>query len=157
VVTHIARGSFTKGDDSMTKIRFLSVKHRLRKLEDFYLILGQKGFQFGTMVTKDSDTGEATMPHYSFSIEAESFVKTCYDCGWVLADFDWPTWKDTSEAMELRNNPEAIANATPNQIAKMLTVLVRRERFCAGALAAAFERGLLVAILRRATALAHDE
>ena len=108
------------------------------------------------MVTKDPNTGEATM-YYSFSKKADAFIKTCYECGWVLGDFDWGTWKDTSEAMELRDNPDAMARATPDQIAKLLTVLIRLERFCSGSLANAFKSGLLGAILRRAVALAQDE
>jgi hypothetical protein len=68
--------------------------------------------------------------HYSFSKNAESFIKTCRECGWILGDFDWGTWKDTSKAMESRDNPDAMARATPDKFAKLLTVLVRQERFC---------------------------
>ncbi len=137
--------------------RFLNVKHRLQRLRDFCLIFGQKNFQFGEMVTEDPSTGEITMPYYSFSREAERFIKTCYECDLILPDFDWGTWKGTAEALELRDNPDAMARATPDQIAKLLTVLVRLERFCDGSLAGAFKSGLLVAILRRAMALAHEE
>jgi Family of unknown function (DUF6508) len=140
----------------MTKDRSISVKRRLQRLGEFSLIFGRRGFKFGKMVTEDPDTGDSLMPYYVFNDDAEAFIKTCYEYGWVLAHFDWPIWKDTSEAMKL-NNPDAIARVTPDQIAKLLTVLVRQERFCAGSLAASFKRGLLGAILCRAMALARDE
>jgi Family of unknown function (DUF6508) len=141
----------------MTNTQILSIKQRLRRVGQFSQVFKQNGFRFGKMVTKDPDTGEFMMPYYSFSKEAERFIKTCYKCGWVLADLDLGTWKGTAEALELRDNPDAMAKATPDQIAKLLTVLIRLERFCSGSLANAFKSGLLVAILRRAIALAHDE
>ena len=137
----------------MINTQVLSNKQRLRRLGNFSQVFKQKGFRFGKMVFRDPDTGEPTM-HYSFSKEAERFIKICRECGWVLRDFDWGTWKDTSEAMELRDNPEVMARATPDQIAKLLTVLIRLERFCSGSLANAFKSGLLLAILRRVAALA---
>jgi hypothetical protein len=141
----------------MTKNKVLSIKQRLRKVATFSTVFKQKGFRFGKMVTKDVDTGEFTMPYYTFSKKADAFIKTCYECGLVLSDFDWGTWKGTAEALELRDNRDAIARATADQIAKLLTVLIRLECFCAGSLAGVFKSGLLGAILRRAVALAHDE
>ena len=140
----------------MTNTQVLTIKEQLRRIGKFSLVFKQKGFRFGKMVFKDPATGEPTM-HYSFSKEAERFIKTCSECGWVLADFDWGTWKGTSEAMELRGNPYAMARATPDQIAKLLTVLIRLDRFCTGSLASAFKTGFLGSILRRAAELAQDE
>jgi Family of unknown function (DUF6508) len=106
------------------------------------------------MVVNDPRTGELIMPSYSFSSEADEFIRTCYDCGWIRTDFDWITWINTPEAIKLRNSPDAVEQATPDQIAKLLTALVRQERFSDGTLASAFNSGLLRAILRRAAALA---
>ena len=141
----------------MTQDELISLKQRLRQIGKFSQVFEQKGFRFGKMAFKDADTGEFMMPYYSFSKKADRFITTCRECGWVLADFDWGTWKDTSEAMESRDNPHAMARATPDQIAKLLTVLIRLERFCSGSLANAFKSGLLLTILCRAAALAHDE
>ena len=129
----------------------------MQRLGEFSLIFDQKEFEFGEMLTTDARTGELTMPYYSFSTGADAFIKTCYECGWVLTNFDWPTWQSTPEAIKLRDNPSTIASATPDQIAKLLTVLIRQERFSDGTLAGAFKSGLLGAILRRAMSLAHDE
>jgi hypothetical protein len=46
-----------------------------------------------------------------------------------------------------------MATATANQLAKVLTALIRGERFSEGTLREAFESGLLLAIALRAEAL----
>jgi hypothetical protein len=56
----------------------------------------------------------------------------------------------------LRDHPEALASATPDQLAKLITVVVRQERFYEGSLAGAFEDGLVLAIVRRAGVLARE-
>ena len=52
-----------------------------------------------------------------------------------------------------------VAHATAEQLTKLSTSLVRGDRFSEGTLAWAFESGLLLAIVRRAAALAlqHDD
>jgi hypothetical protein len=88
---------------------------------------------------------------------ADSFVKTAYDHGWVLQGWDWPAWMKTEEAVALRAVPAALEAASPEQLAKLLTALIRRERFVEGALNGAFESGLMTAIVRRAAALAEGD
>ena len=83
----------------------------------------------------------------------EQFVKTAYAEGCVMAGFDWPSWTGTPEALGLRDDPEVLKQATPVQLAKLLTVLIRQERFVNGALASAYDSGLLTAVLRRAEEL----
>jgi Family of unknown function (DUF6508) len=67
--------------------------------------------------------------------------------------FDWPQWKGTAEAKQLRDDPDVLARATPEQLAKLLTVCIRQDRFSEGTLQAAFETGLLTRILQRAKAI----
>ena len=71
----------------------------------------------------------------------------------MLTDFDWPSWKDTPEALGLRDDPKVLKQATSVQLAKLLTVLIRQDRFVEGALAGAYNSGLLTAVLRRAEGL----
>lgn len=141
----------------MAQRQSLNIKQRLQRLGKFSSIFDAKGFQFGKIVTNDPRTGQLLMPYYDFSSEASAFIDTCYQAGWVLEGFDWTTWINTPEAIKLRDNPDAMASATPDQIAKLLTALVRQERFSDGTLASAFKSGLLLAISRRAMTLAHDE
>lgn len=84
-------------------------------------------------------------------------VAALYESGWILPGFDWPAWKESAEAETLLAHPEAIAGAGPHEIAKLLTTIVRQERFCEGTLAASHESGLLLAILRRARALSEQD
>ncbi len=59
-----------------------------------------------------------------------------------------------TEDVALFEDPEAMARATPLQLARVLTVLVRAERYAEGALAGALESGLVLRLLRRAEVLA---
>jgi hypothetical protein len=60
---------------------------------------------------------------------------------------------ETREAKRLRDEPAALAAATADQLASLLTVLIRHDRFVEGELAGAYRSGLLTGILRRAAAL----
>ena len=73
--------------------------------------------------------------------------------GWIQ-DFGWGGWKDGAEAESFRTDPEAFNQATPEQLSRLLTCLIRGDRFCEGYLSSSYEAGLLVPILRRAAALA---
>jgi hypothetical protein len=70
-----------------------------------------------------------------------------------MDDFDWPTWMQTDEAIHLRDDLDSLAQATPEQLAHLLTVMIRQDRFVEGSLGAHAESGLLVSVLRRAAVL----
>ncbi len=127
-----------------------TVKERLDALAAFLPDFESPGFEFGHVVTAPGG-----MPYYNLSPLASRFVHTCYKMGWVQ-NFDWVEWKDSPEATELLKNPKAMEEATPEQLGRMLTVLIRQDRFVEGALGRAFDSGLLTAILRRIAALSAD-
>jgi hypothetical protein len=87
----------------------------------------------------------------------EAFIDTAYRVGLVETGFDWPRWMRTEEARGLRDDPGRLARATPKQLSRLLTVLIRQDRFTGGSLLAAFDSGLVTAILRRARELVDDE
>ena len=97
-----------------------------------------------------------TLPYYVLHESSMDFVRTCYDSGWVQS-FDWGEWQDSPEAVELRDDPVALERATPEQLSKLLTVIIRQDRFVEGALGSAFDSGLLTQIVRRASELASDQ
>jgi hypothetical protein len=68
--------------------------------------------------------------------------------------FDWMAWLETERGKELAGSPKAVASANADELGKLLTAVVRSDRFSDGSLAGAYESGLLTAILRRAKALA---
>lgn len=83
-------------------------------------------------------------------------MKVAYDLGWVLEGFDRPTWKETPKAMRLRDEPEALAKASADQLAHALTICVRRDRFVEGGLNAVYESGLQTSVLPRAEVLLQE-
>ena len=91
----------------------------------------------------------ATLMHFDYSEPATRFVETAYEDGWVTPTVDWTSWIETEEARCLRDDRTAIEEATVQQLQKLLTALIRQDRFVTGALAGAFESGLLTAIVRR--------
>ena len=134
------------------------LKERLAGLAAFLPEFESPDFQFGHWVEEKptSKPGFSTFPYYCLDQRANAFVKTAYDFGWVLCDFDWGEWKGTSEAINLRDDPSGLDQATPEQLARLLTVCIRQDRFVEGGLGAAFESGLLTGIVRRAAALLED-
>jgi hypothetical protein len=103
------------------------------------------------------DDGAWTMPWYELGPTAEAFLRAVGEARLMLTDFDWPTWAKTPEARALHDDREALAGATREQLAKLLTALTREDRFNEGALGDSFETGLMTAIARRARVLADRE
>ena len=84
------------------------------------------------------------------------FERFCYKFGWV-EPFDWGKWKDTEEAIQLRDDPDVLAQATPLHLQKLLTVIIRQDRFVTGLIQYHFESGLIDGIMDRAKALVEDK
>ena len=82
-------------------------------------------------------------------------MKDAYDYGWVQSTF-WTEWMQTEDAQRLSQDPARMAVATIEDIAKVLTVSLRRDRFVEGSFAADFERGLIVRIAKRADELSSE-
>ncbi|MDQ0323700.1 hypothetical protein QO002_005907 [Pararhizobium capsulatum DSM 1112] len=116
---------------------------------------GAPGFIFGEWGGGPNADGEYQMPFFDMSDEVQAFLEAAYEGHWVLdADFTWFEWKGGKEARRLFDEPGQIEKATVRQLAQMLTVVIRADRFSEGALDSAFESGLLPRILRRASVLA---
>lgn len=99
-----------------------------------------------------------TLGYFTLNPIAEEFVRTAYEDGWVELGFDWPSWSRSPEALALREDPGRIAQATPEQLAHLLTRLIRSDRNSDGELLTeAYDAGRLTEIIRRASALAEPE
>lgn len=94
-----------------------------------------------------------SLTYFDYSEAMSRFVETAYEDGWVSPEVDWPSWMETEEACRLRDDPAAIPEATVEQLQKLLTTVIRQDRFVTGALAGAFESGMLTAVVRRAEQL----
>lgn len=131
---------------------------RLRAIGLFRVELESPGFDAGRWHPSErrgDDPGVWTMPWYELSSRAEAFVAAL--AGIMIVGFDWPTWAGTPEAQALHDDRNVLAAATPDQLARLATALIRQDRFNEGALGASFESGLMAAVARRADELAGDD
>lgn len=95
------------------------------------------------------------MPWLQYSSAINRFVDEMYRLGWVVP-FNWSQWAASPEGRRLLWDPEAIASASVEDLARIITTIVREDRFSEGALDDAFECGVLTAIARRAGELARQ-
>jgi hypothetical protein len=103
------------------------------------------GFEKETLVERRGAFGSVYQEHASI----EAFVDLVNEDNWVVG-FDWPEW---NEGRELAAAPERIASVDLLTIRKLMTALVRNDRFCEGTLQGAYERGVIRAILLRIATL----
>ena len=123
---------------------------QIRALADFWPVFCNPKFVYEVQDEAKEETGVITMPSSSLSPEAKAFNKMIYQEGWILDGFDWPEWAQTDEFKDLFSKPEALGKASAHQLAKLLTALARKERFCEGTMASACSDGLLARITERA-------
>ena len=125
-------------------------KKQLQALANFWPVFTDPKFVYEAQDEVKEKKGVITMPSSSLSPEAKAFNKMIYQEGWVLDGFGWPEWTKTDEFKDLFSKSEALAKASAHQLAKLLTALARKERFCEGTMASACSDGLLVGITQRA-------
>ena len=85
-----------------------------------------------------------------YTSEVQSFIDDFYKSDLVYS-FDWSKWQD--EAIKYVNNPNLIENVDIQTIQKLLTLHMRKERFCEGHLIDMIDNGHIVALLRRLKAI----
>jgi RimJ/RimL family protein N-acetyltransferase len=96
--------------------------------------------------------GTIQVPYVVLSDRILAFVRDMAGLGWVHP-FDWPAWAASPDGRRLIEAPDRIASATADDLGRLLTTIVRGDRFSEGQLLHAAEAGLLLAIARRAAAL----
>jgi hypothetical protein len=129
------------------------IEERLRRLSAWADPLADPGFTFGEWVAPTTGAdGVIQVGWFDISDAGQQFVSEMYELGWVYA-FDWMKWLGTSDGRLLSSGPDAVASASAADLAKLLTAIIRGERFSDGELEGAFESGILTAIARRARQL----
>jgi hypothetical protein len=124
-------------------------RDHLDGLAKFVAVFETPGFSFGQWSeSRETRPGVREMPYYIFSQGAEDFRAAVGRTGWVKP-FDWGAWLQTPEGKSLKEDRDAVARADVPQLGKLLTAIIRSERFSEGSFAGAFESGLLTAICRR--------
>jgi hypothetical protein len=131
----------------------MDLSERLRLLADVLPVLEAPDADFGHWELPPPRDGVESLGWFEFGPAAEAWRAAVAAASWVVAGFDWRTWLAGAEGRVLRDDPKAVETATPDQLAWLLTAIVRSDRFVEGSIVGAFESGLLVAISRRAAAL----
>ena len=128
----------------------LTLQQMLDGLVEFADYFEGPDADFGGWVSTPGQT-----PYPNWSEKTQDFVEACYELGWIER-FDWGSWAWTDEAVRLRDDAGALDEATAHQISRVLTVLIRQDRFVDGAVLSAFESGLMQRVLRRIAVLASE-
>lgn len=125
---------------------------RLGALAEFRPMFDRKDFVFAEHTEAVANGGVITMGFYSLTDEGQRFYKAAYDYGWVR-NFDYHAWSKTEGGERLLRDPSSVDKATEDDIACLLTVCIRADRFCEGYLVGAYESGMIRRIVVRADEL----
>jgi len=106
----------------------------------------EKTNNFGEMKSGEkNEEGIIIMPNWVESTIVSRFHQIVYDLPIVIS-FDWGSWKEGRKIVNDKNfNFDSIDIPTK---CKIITAIVRNDRFCDGALVSAFESGLILKILK---------
>ena len=89
--------------------------------------------------------GSVTMPWRETAPIIKKFLKAVYAIP-IIISFDWPSW---DEGRKIAGNVDFDFDTLDIVTkCKLITAIVRNDRFCEGALVAAFESGLILKILK---------
>ena len=111
-----------------------------------YLELFQKpGYEYAL---DEDDWGEAI-----FSDEVSEFLSTL-NTNKMIIKFDWPDWHD--QAVKYEQEEDALNTASMDDVRKLLTYHVRKDRFSGGHLLSVFTSGHISSILLRLSQLEGD-
>ena len=80
------------------------------------------------------------------------FCQMAEEYGWVRV-FDWSSWSGSRQGKTLHEDPSAVATAHEDDLAALITTIVRADRFSEGHLAAMISNGLLLRVATRAESL----
>ena len=118
------------------------------------LILESPDADFGHWDTAPTSGGVEHLPWFTFGPTADAFRVAVGRGGWViarlrLAELDGDTGGTGASGSPRRDR----GGEAPDELAKLLTAIIRSDRFVEGSIAGAFESGLLARIARRAAVL----
>lgn len=126
---------------------------RLRVLADWLPVLGSGDLDIGHWVTSEPGAdGVMHLPWFDYSPTMLRFLSDVARAGWVQP-FDWMAWAASPAGQAFIADPRRVAAADADDLQRLLTSIVRGDRFIEGNIAGAFESGMLVAIVRRAGVL----
>ena len=129
-----------------------TLRERLAALAGFRPAFERDGLRFSGKVPPHRIGDMTVLGGTDYSENAMRFIQVCYDYGWVRV-LPWSQWQDTERGRRLMQDPRALAKATDDDLACIITTCMRADRFCEGYMASAFESGLITRVIARAGAL----
>lgn len=87
---------------------------------------------------------------HPFATVESSILDAIHD--WSKPGFNWVDWNQSDEATKLYKT-DLLDNATPVQLEKVLTAIVRQDRFVEGLIESVYKSKLLLRIAKRAAAI----
>jgi len=107
-------------------------------------------FSAGEWCGGETDTsGAISVPWFELSDDAQAFMSELRGGGWVFV-FDWRAWEPEAQRLI---DVGGVEQADLSDLRRLLTLLVRSDRFVEGQLSWAMESGLITRILRRLQAI----
>lgn len=120
------------------------IKHDWQSLFDLIPEI-ENTTQFGKMGGGKDENGVFHMPFWIENPVVSEFRELAHEL-LVIKDFDWQSW---DEGKEMLNNPSFDFNVIDLKTKRrLITFLVRHDRFNEGTLISAFESGVILKILK---------
>jgi len=106
----------------------------------------EKAQKFGKLVTGEkNENGVIVMPYWNENAIVIQFQEIVYNMP-IIVSFDWDSWEEGHNILQDKNfDFDTIDIPTK---CKLITAIVRNDRFCDGVLISAFESGLILRILK---------
>ncbi len=124
--------------DSYSKTEWAPLIELIPKIE--------KTKKFGKMYGGEIDENDVmTMPYWEKSDIVSQFCTIVYNIP-IIIEFEWSSW-DEGRKIASNENFDLDTIDIPTKC-KLITAIVRNDRFCDGALIAAFKSGLILKILK---------
>ena len=125
----------------------------LRELGGWVDDLARPDFEMGAWVSSFTDeAGRTHLGWFELGDDGRRFLAAVSSGGWVRP-FDWMAWLQTPDGRRFHHDPATVGAANAADLSRLLTAIVRSDRFSEGSIAGAFESGLVLAIARRAREL----
>jgi len=91
------------------------------------------------------ENGVTIMPYWNENVIVSQFQEIVYNMP-IIINFDWSSWEKGRKIAQDENFDFNTIDIPTK--CKLITAIVRNDRFCDGALISAFESGLILKILK---------
>ena len=133
-----------KEDNYKDKISALAAKD-WQPLFDLIPVIRNTSHYRETICDEQDDKGVTYLPYSIEEPIVSRFRETAYSLS-IIIDFNWGSWEEgRNMARDEQFDYDTIDIPTK---CKIITAIVRNDRFCDGALCSAFESGLILRILQ---------